>query len=162
MSTPKKAIDFLERVGQYLVLAGILGFVAAIVISLIPKAITYIDGIASDGTIAAVSFIFLLLGSAFAFPGLLRARSDDEQSYSTMRFVVLAVILVFSAVTIKIGWQTSSFEDFKIDSTWVYILGLAFGGKVAQTFTEDDNQKGDETADTSEDKDKQKGDGNGK
>ena len=144
MSSPKKAIDFLERTGQILVIAGIVGFVAAIVISLIPKAITYFDGIASDGTIASASFIFILLGSAFAFPGMLREKSTDDQSYSTMRFVVLAVVLVFSAITIKIGWQTSTFEDFKIDSTWVYILGLAFGGKVAQTFNEEGDLKGQE------------------
>ena len=162
MRSPKKALDFLERIGQYLVIAGILGFVAAIVLSLIPKAISYVDGIASDGTIAAVSFVFLLLGSAFALPGLLRENSKDEQSYSTMRFVVLAVILVFSAVTIKIGWQTSSFEDFKINTTWVYILGLAFGAKVAQTFNEEDpkstatDAEEDEDAEDTENNEKDK------
>ena len=108
-----------------------------------------------------MSFVFLLLGSAFVLPGLLREKSNDDQSYSTMRFVVLAIVLVFSAITIKIGWQTSSFEDFKIDSTWVYILGLAFGSKVAQTFNEEGDLKGkEEDTNTNGDnnKDKQKSD----
>lgn len=161
MRSPKKALDFLERTGQYLVIAGILGFAAAIVLSLIPKAISYVDGIASDGTIASVSFIFLLMGAAFALPGLLRENSKDEQSYSTMRFVVLAIVLVFSAITIKIGWQTSSFEDFKINTTWVYILGLAFGAKVAQTFNEEDPKStvtdSDEEEDTEEAENNEKG-----
>ena len=148
MKPNKKELSFLERTGQYLVIAAILGFAAAIVLSFIPASINFSNGIASDGTIAAVSVIFLLMGSAFAMPGLLRENSTDEQSFSTMRFIVLAVVLVFAAITIKIGWQTSSFEDFKINSTWVYILGLAFGGKVAQTFTE-----GGATEDTGEDED---------
>jgi len=150
MKSAKKALTFLERIGQYLVLAAILGFVIAIVMSFIPRSINYNDGIASDGTITAVSIIFLLMGSAFVLPGLLRENSKDEQSYSTMRFIVLAVVLVFAAITIKIGWQTSSFEDFRIHSTWVYILGLAFGAKVAQTFTEDQPKGSAETEDEDE------------
>ena len=145
MKTNKREISFLERVGQYLVVAAIFGFAAAVVLSFIPSSINYSDGLASDGTLAAVSTVFLLMGSAFAMPGLLRENSKDEQSYSTMRFVVLAVVVVFAVVTVKIGWQTSSFEDFKIHSTWVYILGLAFGGKVAQTFTEDDHSNSSAT-----------------
>jgi hypothetical protein len=78
-----------------------------------------------------------------------------------MRFVVLAIVLVFSAITIKIGWQTSSFEDFKINTTWVYILGLAFGAKVAQTFNEEDPKStvtdSDEEEDTEEAENNEKG-----
>ncbi len=138
----------MERTGQVLILASIAGFAAAIVMSCIPASINYTDGIASDGTIAAVSMVFLLIGSVFAMPSLLRESSNDPQSFSTMRFMVLVVALVFSAITIKIGWQTSSFEDFKIDSTWVYILGIAFGGKVAQKFTEDSEDETDEITTT--------------
>ena len=80
----------------------------------------------------------------------------DKQTFSTMRFMVLTVALVFAAITIKIGWQTSSFEDFKIHSTWVYILGLAFGAKVAQKMTEEpsDDTAADDTAEDPADKNK--------
>jgi DMSO reductase anchor subunit len=153
MKTNKNELPFLQRTGQYLIIASILGFVAAIVLSCIPASVNFSNGIASDGTIAAVSVIFLLMGSAFAMPGLLRENSNPD-SYSTMRFIVLAVILVFAAITIKIGWQTSSFEDFKINTTWVYILGLAFGAKVAQTFTEDSSTEKDNDKDEDADDDK--------
>ncbi|MBL0182691.1 MAG: hypothetical protein IPP96_10495 [Chitinophagaceae bacterium] len=156
MKLNNKNISFLERIGQYLILASILGFVAAIVMSCIPASVTYIDGIASDGTIAAVSVVFLLMGSVFAMPGILMEDGKDKQTFSTMRFMVLTVALVFAAITIKIGWQTSSFEDFKIHSTWVYILGLAFGAKVAQKMTEEpsDDTAADDTAEDPADKNK--------
>lgn len=134
--------SFLEQTGKYLILAAILGFALAIILSFFPKLILYSNGIASDGTLAAVSTIFLLIGSAFGMPGLLK--DGSKGSYSSMRFLVLTVVLVFATITIKIGWQTSSFEDFKIDNTWVYILGLAFGGKVAQTFTEEKSPTSEE------------------
>jgi hypothetical protein len=154
MKQNKRELSFLERTGRYLILASIAGFVAAIVLSCIPASLTFNNGIASDGTIASVSVIFLLMGSAFSMPGLLRENSNPD-SFSTMRFIVLAVILVFAAITVKIGWQTSSFEDFKINSTWVYILGLAFGAKVAQTFTEDEStEKDDDQQDEDEDEKK--------
>ena len=103
------------------------------------------------------SIIFLLMGSVFSMPGLLQEDTNDTQSFSTMRFMVLTVAIVFAAITIKIGWQTSSFEEFKIHDTWVYILGLAFGGKVAQKFTESSEE------DTTPPKDETppKGDGGG-
>ena len=57
---------------------------------------------------------------------------------STTRIVVLITVLVFGVVYIKLGWVAGSFESFVIDTGWIYILGLAFGGKAFQRFAEND------------------------
>ena len=46
--------------------------------------------------------------------------------------------MIFALVYIKIGWSVGTLEEFTIDQNWVYILGLAFGGKVIQRYAEDD------------------------
>ena len=66
-----------------------------------------------------------------------------------MRVIVFAVVMVFAVVYIKIGWNATELEEFKIDSNWVYILGLAFGGKVIQRYAEDDENNDESTDDTS-------------
>jgi hypothetical protein len=134
-STPK---SFLQITGQVLVIASVAGFAAAVVLSTIPASINYSGGIAADGTIAAISAIFLFAGAAFSMPSLLLEDSKDANSFSTIRFMVLIVGIVFAAITVKIGWQTASFEDFKVHSTWVYIIGITLGAKVTQRFAEDE------------------------
>lgn len=42
---------------------------------------------------------------------------------------------------IKNGWNAGSFEEFTIDQTWVYILGLAFGSKAIQKFGEGEEKE---------------------
>ena len=56
-----------------------------------------------------------------------------------MRVVVLIVVLVFAVVYIKLGWIAGSFEQFTIDTSWIYILGLAFGSKAFQKFAEEED-----------------------
>ena len=63
---------------------------------------------------------------------------DAQREVSTMRIVVLITVLVFCVVYIKLGWVAGSFESFVIDTSWIYILGLAFGGKAFQRFAEND------------------------
>jgi hypothetical protein len=41
---------------------------------------------------------------------------------------------------VKLGWNAGTFEEFTIDSTWVYILGVAFGSKAVQKFAEEENK----------------------
>lgn len=97
--------------------------------------------IPDSGGVPAASVLFVMVGMAFYFPDLLQG---PDGGFSTMRMIVFMVVMVFVVLTIKIGWNTGSFDEFKIDNTWVYILGLAFGGKVFQAFGEKDDDK-DET-----------------
>ena len=57
-----------------------------------------------------------------------------------MRIIVFVVVMVFAIVHLRIGWTAGTFKDFQIDQTWVYILGLAFGSKAFQRFTEKEDE----------------------
>lgn len=115
--------------GSVLILLGVAGFVTTAIYSLID-----IEKV-TNGTIPAVSFVTLIIGLAFYFPTLLE---EDKNEISTMRVVVLIVVLVFAAVYIKLGWVAGGFEEFIIDTSWIYILGLAFGAKAVQKFAEEE------------------------
>jgi len=84
----------------------------------------------------AISFLVLIVGISFYFPSLLEEKKGE---LSTMRVVVLIVVLVFAVVYIKLGWIAGSFEQFTIDTSWIYILGLAFGSKAFQKFAEEED-----------------------
>lgn len=119
----------LQKFGVILIIIGTAGLLAAVIMSF-----TVYSGI-DQGAIPAASFLFVLLGFAFANPSMLQ----DSQSggVSTMRIIVFAVVMLFCTIYLKIGWSISKFEQFSIDKTWIYILGLAFGSKVFQKFGED-------------------------
>ncbi len=122
-----KSITF-PNFGRTLIILGILGFLGAIIISF-----TKYSGF-DQGALPAASFLVILLGMAFAFPTMLQ---ESNGQLSTMRIIVFAVTLVFCVMYIKIGWTVGSFENFTIDKSWIYILGLAFGSKAFQKFGED-------------------------
>ncbi len=68
--------------------------------------------------------------------------ADTDGSQSSMRLVMVLVVLI-----IMFGWlytviRTDSFVAFP--STTVWLLGLCFGGKVAQKFVELVNAKKDD------------------
>lgn len=119
---------FTKITGVSLIALGVMGFIASIIIGFCP-ALKEMD----NGAMPAGSFFFIVLGLAFSFPDMLQ---DDTKSLSTMRVVVFMVVSVFCIVAIKIGWTAASFEQFTIDKAWIYILGLAFGSKVFQSFSE--------------------------
>ena len=123
-----------ESTGRTLLVTGLIGFAIAII-----QSFTFFRD-ADNGTVPAVSFLFIILGIAFAFPDMLQ---DESGGLSTMRVVVLITVLVFAVITIKIAWQLKTFDEWRIDHTWVYILGLAFGGKAFQKYIEMDNAKPD-------------------
>src|SRR5574341_639677 len=106
--------------GKWLFGVGIAGFVAAGVLSF-----TAYSGI-DRGAIPALSFLLFMLGMCFSFPTLLE---ESKGEISTMRVVVFAIVMVFAFIYVKIGWNAGTFEEFKIDSTWIYILGIALGSK---------------------------------
>ena len=130
-----------KKIGVAMISTGLLGFLITVIAS-------GFDGthFPDNGGVPAVSIFFVMIGMAFYFPDLLQGPCGGM---STMRMIVFMVIVVFVVLTIKIGWTTHSFDEFRLDSTWVYILGLAFGSKVAQQFSEqqDDNvnRKDEET-----------------
>lgn len=123
-----------ETIGVWLMLLGIVGFIFSVIINFIP-ALSVMD----KGSTVAISFLFMMLGVSFYFPSMLE---DPSGGLSTMRVIVFAVVMVFVIIYIKLGWNASEFEEFKIDRTWVYILGLAFGSKAFQKFAE---EKDDDT-----------------
>jgi hypothetical protein len=123
----------IQQFGKLLIIVGVIGFAASAIVSF-----TCYSGL-DHGTLPAVAFLIVMLGIAFAFPTLLE---EGAGQLSTMRIVVFAVTLVFCTTYIKLAWSTGSFENFKIDSTWIYILGLAFGSKAFQKFGEKDDNSG--------------------
>ena len=130
-----------KKIGAALIGVGILGFLFAVMASGFPS-----SNFSDNGSVPSASIFFVMIGMAFYFPDLLQG---PRGGFSTMRMIVFMVVIVFCVLTVKIGWVTHSFDEFRIDSTWVYILGLAFGSKVVQQFSEqqgeDLNKKNDET-----------------
>lgn len=120
-----------KTAGKYLITAGVAGLILAAILSF-----TIYSGV-DKGAIPAVSFLFVMIGMCFYFPSLLE---ESKGEVSTMRVVVFAVVMVFVFIYVKIGWNAGLFEEFKIDSTWVYILGLAFGSKAIQKFAEEEEE----------------------
>jgi hypothetical protein len=116
-----------QRFGKWLIMLGIFGFLAAVILSFTP--IADLD----NGAIPAGAFLCIMLGMAFHFPTMLE---ESKGEISTMRILVFAIVMVFCVIYLKIGWSLNNFENFSIDKTWVYILGLAFGSKVFQKFSE--------------------------
>jgi|GEM_PF-2049815 len=117
-----------QRAGSWLICLGVLGFVVAVIMNLPCAPLK-----CANGALPAVSLFFILLGMVFHFPELLQ---DESKGFSTMRVVVFMVISVFIIIAMKLGWQVTTFAEWKVEQTWVYILGLAFGSKVFQTFSE--------------------------
>jgi hypothetical protein len=122
--------------GKALIIAGVVGFLIAAVMSFTPYA-----GL-DQGALPATSFFIVMLGLAFAFPTLLE---ESPGEMSTMRIIVFAVVLLFCTIYLKIGWSIGKLEQLNIDQKWVYILGLAFGSKAFQRLTE--KPEGEETSD---------------
>lgn len=125
-----------QRFGKWLILLGVIGFLAAVVLSFTPLADL------DHGALPAGAFLSIMLGMAFHFPSMLE---ESAGSLSTMRILVFAVVMVFCVIYLKIGWSLNNFENFTIDKTWVYILGLAFGSKVFQKFGEESEKVESET-----------------
>jgi len=122
--------------GIILIGVGTLGFVIAGIVHF--TEVSDLD----QGALPASAFFLVMIGMAFCFPTLLR---ENKTEVSTMRVVVFAVVMVFCVIEIKIGWTAGSFSEFTIDSTWIYILGLAFGSKAFQRFAEDNQPDVDGT-----------------
>ena len=116
-----------QRFGKWLILLGVFGFLAAVILSFTPLADL------DNGAVPAGSFLCVMLGMAFNFPSMLE---ESPGALSTMRILVFAIVMVFCVIYLKIGWSLNNFEEFTIDKTWIYILGLAFGSKVFQKFGE--------------------------
>jgi hypothetical protein len=117
----------MKKLGSILIYSGIVGFVVASI-----QSFTTYSGL-DRGAVPAASFFFIIIGLCFYFPSLLE---EEPGQLSTMRVCVLSIVMVFVVIYVKIGWNAGSFEEFTIDKTWVYILGIALGAKTMQKFGE--------------------------
>lgn len=129
----------MKKIGKWLIISGLIGFLASVILSF--TVISNLD----QGALPAVSFLSIMLGFVFCFPSMLQ---EPAGGFSTMRIIVFAIVMLFCVIYLKIGWSITNFEQFSIDKTWIYILGLAFGSKVFQRYTESD---GDGTTDENAD-----------
>jgi len=118
--------------GNWLINLGVAGLILAVILGFTGYSGT------DNGSIPAVSIVFIIIGMCFYFPTLLE---DNQGGISTMRVMVLAVVLVFVLIYVKIGWNAGTFDEFTIDQTWIYILGLAFGSKAIQRFSESSDEE---------------------
>ena len=123
-----------KKIGGILILLGIAGLVITAILSLFVVPI-----VTMDGSMPAISMFVLMLSMIFYFPDLLE---DQNGGISTMRVVVLMTVSVFVITTVKLGWSVSSLLEFRIDKSWIYILGLAFGAKAVQRFAEEEDDQG--------------------
>jgi hypothetical protein len=121
-----------QTFGKGIIYIGVAGLIIAVIMSF-----TIYSGI-DKGAVPAVSFLLIMIGMCFCFPTLLE---ESPGQVSTMRVVVFSVVMVFVLVYVKIGWNAGTFDEFTIDRTWVYILGIALGSKAIQRFGEDDEEK---------------------
>lgn len=130
----------LQDFGLWLIRISVLGFAVAVV-----QSFTIYSGL-DQGALPALSFLLMMIGLAFAFPSLLE---ESVGAVSTMRIITFAVVMVFCVIYLKIGWDLGNFEQFTIDDTWFYILGLAFGAKTLQKFAEEEGaEDGENSSDT--------------
>jgi hypothetical protein len=116
----------------------IIGFIFDIASPYILPATYLKNHITDPGLITAVSFLFLMVGLIFYFPDII---CDANGGPSTMRIVVLIVMFIFSFIYIKVAREAGTLTNIKIDQSWIYIIGLAFGSKVFQKFAENDAAK---------------------
>lgn len=122
----QRTMNNSQKFGALLVVLGLAGFATAV-------GLRFSSDANSPGELPAASLLFILIGMAFYFPQLLE---DENKGLSTMRLMTFMVVSLFSVVAMKIGWLAHTFEDWKVTETWVYILGLAFGSKLFQSFSE--------------------------
>jgi hypothetical protein len=131
---PTITTNIQKNIGMILILLGIAGLICTGILSLF-----VVPVVTMDGSLPAISVFLLMLGMVFYFPDLLE---DQNGGISTMRVVVLMTISVFVITTVKLSWTVSSLLEFRIDKSWIYILGLAFGAKAVQRFAEDPEEPG--------------------
>jgi hypothetical protein len=86
-----------------------------------------------SGSVPAAAFLIIIIAIGCYFPELFQ---DGSSAPSTLRICVLMVVAVFSVIMVKVGWEIHDLSKFDASDSWIYILGLAFGAKVTQSFAE--------------------------
>jgi len=115
-----------HRLGALLLGTGMVGFVVA-------TFGRWASTAPIPGEVPAVSLFFVIIGLVFYFPDLLK---DETKATSSMRVVVLMTVSVFLLLTVKSGWSANSLSELKLDQSWAWVLAVALGGKVLQSFSE--------------------------
>lgn len=95
---------------------------------------TWQNWIADNSSLMAIGFILPMLGIAVYFPELLT--STGRKAISSTRICVYLIICMFVFLYVKIGWQCHHFSDLQLGRNWVYLLGIALGSNVLQSFFE--------------------------
>lgn len=116
-----------ENIGGLLITLGVVGLTVAALMR-------WIAGSIAPGEVPAVSMFLFLIGLVFYFPDLLK--EEKEGAGSSMRVAILMVVSVFVILTLKAGWTVTNLEELKIDPSWAWVLGVAFGAKMGQSFAE--------------------------
>lgn len=86
-----------------------------------------------SGSVPAAAFLIIIIAIGCYFPELFQ---DGSSAPSTLRICVLMVVAVFTLIMVKVGWEIHDLSQFDVKDSWIYILGLAFGAKVTQSFAE--------------------------
>jgi hypothetical protein len=115
-----------EKIGAGLVALGVVGLSAAALARVF-------WGCLVPGDLPAVSMFLLLIGLVFWFPDLVK---DGGGGNSSMRVAVLMIVSLFLILTLKAGWEATKLDELKIDPSWAWVLGVAFGAKMGQSFAE--------------------------
>jgi hypothetical protein len=115
-----------EGIGFGLIVVGVIGLSAAALLRVFWGSVV-------PGDLPAVSMFFLLIGLMFWFPDLIK---DGGGGNSSIRVAVLMVVSLFTILTLKAGWTVADIAELKIDSSWAWVLGVAFGAKMGQSFAE--------------------------
>ena len=129
----QESLDSSRKFGIFLLIAGVTTMV-----------ITGVLALPWSGGAMAAAFFAVIIGLILRFPTLIQDGTNDQKSEnnaSTMRIAVILIISVFSILLIKTGWSAQTIADLKIDSTWIGILGVVLGGKVFQSFAENQGPK---------------------
>lgn len=93
----------------------------------------------TSGGLAAAAVFATTIGLCIRCPTLLQdgtLTEDKRPNYSSMRVLVLLLVVTFAMLTLKIGWSAPNLEILKIDESWQLILLTALGGKVGQSIAE--------------------------
>jgi hypothetical protein len=96
----------------------------------------------TGGDAAATVGVLFALALIMEAPALIM---DDSPSAggepSTMRILTLSIVFTFCALMLKTGWDTQTLPSLKDQGNWVLLVTAAIGGKAAQKYLEDNQQK---------------------
>jgi hypothetical protein len=123
-------LSFSQIFGAFLLAIGTLTLLIMVVIQWFSTQ----PGEKDNSALIAMGFFLIMLGIAFFFPDMLKSGKNDITS--TMRVATYMIVSVFVFLVVKVGWNCTSMNNFTLDKTWAYLVGIALGSKALQSFSE--------------------------